>query len=333
MLEAYDGGFDQMENVAALLTQMALYGMSDAIMCQAFFMTLRWIARGWYGQLLLTSIHSFDQLSREFEANFLTSAQPKPTTVSLLEMRQKEDEPLSLYLFTKEIRAIPDVHPSLVIHAFMIRIRPSRLFWSLVERPPMTMLEILQRANQYVVVEALKGLLKTPNLIRTRVEECDHERYCRFHRDYEHNIEECYDLKNQIEDLIRRGHLDRFVRKSRKPSLHPKGPIDRQVDVIVGGPTMGGNSSSAHLAILPRMSSVSSGDQLKLYHATSKRALSAIPTIRRPVVATIEEATVAHPDWREELRYKRDATLPTDKEAARQVKRIEVWYDILNGCL
>ncbi|RWV81930.1 hypothetical protein BHE74_00033068 [Ensete ventricosum] len=118
-------------------------------------MTLCGIARGWYGWLLLTSIHSFDQLSREFEANFLTSAQPKPTTVSLLGIRQKEDEPLDPYLFTKEIRAIPDVHPSLVILAFMIRIRPSRLFWSLMERPLMTVPEILQRANQYVVVEAL----------------------------------------------------------------------------------------------------------------------------------------------------------------------------------
>ncbi|RZR88435.1 hypothetical protein BHM03_00016015 [Ensete ventricosum] len=43
------------------------------------------------------------------------------------------------------------------------------------------------------------------------------------------------------------------------------------------------------------------------------------------MVATTEEATtVAHPDWREEiLHYKRDATLPTDKESARYVKRTE----------
>ncbi|RWW17411.1 hypothetical protein GW17_00018668 [Ensete ventricosum] len=76
MLEAYDGSSDPMEHVTAFQVQMALYGTSDAIIVQ-----------------------------------------PKPIAASLLEMRQKEDEHLGRYLarFTKEIRAIPDPHPSLVI--------------------------------------------------------------------------------------------------------------------------------------------------------------------------------------------------------------------------
>ncbi|RRT51731.1 hypothetical protein B296_00050930 [Ensete ventricosum] len=72
-------------------------------------------------------------------------------------MRQKEEEHLGQYLtcFTDKVRAIPDAHPLLVIQAFMIGIRPSHLFWSLMERPPMTVLEMLQRANQYVVAKTL----------------------------------------------------------------------------------------------------------------------------------------------------------------------------------
>ncbi|RWW70056.1 hypothetical protein BHE74_00022295 [Ensete ventricosum] len=139
-------------------------------MCQAFLTTLHGIARGWYGRLSLASIHSFDHLAREFEVNFLVSTQSKPIAVSLLAstqskpivvsllgMRQKEYEHLSMYLthFIKEIKAILDVHPSLVIQAFMIGIRPSRLFWSLMEQPPMIVPEMLQRANQYVIVDAL----------------------------------------------------------------------------------------------------------------------------------------------------------------------------------
>ncbi|RWW00010.1 hypothetical protein GW17_00037049 [Ensete ventricosum] len=73
--------------------------------------------------------------------------------------------------------------------------------------------------------------------MKSPTEDRDRRRYCRFHRDYGHDTEECYDLKNQIEDLIRHSHLDRYIRKPREPSLHPKGPGERQVDVIVGGPT------------------------------------------------------------------------------------------------
>ncbi|RRT56189.1 hypothetical protein B296_00029841 [Ensete ventricosum] len=71
--------------------------------------------------------------------------------------------------------------------------------------------------------------------MRTRFEERDHECYYHFHRDYDHDTKECYDLKNQIEDLIRQDHLDRYVRKPRESSLYPKGPVERQIDIIVGG--------------------------------------------------------------------------------------------------
>ncbi|RZR81134.1 hypothetical protein BHM03_00007312 [Ensete ventricosum] len=93
-----------------------------------------------------------------------------------------------------------------------------------------------------------KGLLKAPNLMRSQDEDRDRRRYYHFHSNYGHDTEEWYDLKNQIKDLIRRDHLDRYIMKPRKPSLYPKGPVERQVDFIVGGPTAGGVSSLARKA-------------------------------------------------------------------------------------
>ncbi|RRT43486.1 hypothetical protein B296_00056384 [Ensete ventricosum] len=78
--------------------------------------------------------------------------------------------------------------------------------------------------------------------MKAQLEERDQRR---FYHDYSHDTDECYNLKNQIKDLIRRGHLSRYVRKSHEPSFHPKGPIEKQIDVFVSGPALGGDSSSA----------------------------------------------------------------------------------------
>ncbi|RWW47137.1 hypothetical protein BHE74_00046897, partial [Ensete ventricosum] len=267
-LEPYDGSGDPVEHVATFRAQMALYDTSEALMCRAFPTTLRGSARTWYARLKPASIPSFDVLAKEFESNFLASACPRPTTASLLGMAQGSDEPLSQFVrrFTSQVQGIPDLHPSLAIQVFLTGLKPSRFFWSLIERPPTTLPEMLQRAHQYVAAEALiagkrdetkrprgeqsrghpapppkkredrsgllparpppiplnstrteiffqireKGLLKAPSPMKSHPERRDKRRYCRFHREYGHDTEECRDLQYQIEDLIRRGHLRRY---------------------------------------------------------------------------------------------------------------------------
>ncbi|RWW45447.1 hypothetical protein BHE74_00048717, partial [Ensete ventricosum] len=210
-------------------------------------------------------------------------------------MAQGSDEPLSQFVgrFTSQVQGIPDLHPSLAIQVFLIGLRPSRFFRSLIERPPATLPEMLQRAHQYTAAETLvsgkrdetkhprveqprghpsppkrredrsgilptrrpliplnstrteiffqiweRGLLKAPNPMKSHPERRDKRRYCRFHREYRHDIEECHDLQCQIEDLIRRGHLRRYVRDQsslldgrspRGSSPRPKGPVEKQI--------------------------------------------------------------------------------------------------------
>ncbi|RWW62596.1 hypothetical protein BHE74_00030268 [Ensete ventricosum] len=268
ILEPYDGSTDPSEHVTTFRAQMALYGTSDALMCRVFPMTLKGLARMWYSRLKPSSISSFDHLVREFELNFIVSSHPRSTTASLLGLTQGSDEPLAQFVgrFMAEVRRMPDAYPSLRIQAFLMGLHPSRFFWSLIERPPSIVPEMLQWANQYVATEMLvagkredhkrsrndkpqgqppgtskrrdrpelptlrplpiplnstrievflqirdKELLRTPNPIKTKIRGRDKKRYCHFHRDYRHDTEECNDLKNQIEDLIRRGHLHQFV--------------------------------------------------------------------------------------------------------------------------
>ncbi|RRT33723.1 hypothetical protein B296_00023018 [Ensete ventricosum] len=84
--------------------------------------------------------------------------------------------------------------------------------------------------------------------MRSRAKDQDCRRYCHFHRDYEHDTKECCDLKNQIEDLIHHDQLHRYIMKPCELSLHPKGPVERQINIRVGGPAAGGVSSSARKA-------------------------------------------------------------------------------------
>ncbi|RRT37159.1 hypothetical protein B296_00057275, partial [Ensete ventricosum] len=151
---------------------MALYETSDVLMCRAFPTTLRGPVRTWYSHLKPASISSFDLLAKEFELSFMASARPKPTTASLLGLVQGSDEPLSQFVgwFTSQVQGILDLHPSLAIQAFLTGLRPSRFFWSLIERPLATLPEMLQRAHQYMVVETLVAS-KRDESKRPRVEQ------------------------------------------------------------------------------------------------------------------------------------------------------------------
>ena len=41
----------------------------------------------------------------------------------------------------------------------------------------------------------------------------DKKKYCRFHKDHDHYTEDCKDLKEQIEELIQKGKLQRFMKR------------------------------------------------------------------------------------------------------------------------
>uniref|UniRef100_A0A2N9GFR2 Uncharacterized protein n=1 Tax=Fagus sylvatica TaxID=28930 RepID=A0A2N9GFR2_FAGSY len=55
--------------------------------------------------------------------------------------------------------------------------------------------------------------LKWTGKLLTDSDKRPRDKYCRFHRDHRHNTEDCYDLKRQMEELIKQGKLQRFVEK------------------------------------------------------------------------------------------------------------------------
>ena len=58
--------------------------------------------------------------------------------------------------------------------------------------------------------------MKWPEKLKGDHNKCNKNKYCRFHRDHEHDKDKCYDLKQQIENLIRQGKLKNFLGQDHK---------------------------------------------------------------------------------------------------------------------
>ena len=88
----------------------------------------------------------------------------------------------------------------------------------------------------------------------------DNTRYCEFHRDHGHRTDNCIQLRKEIEYLIRRGYLRRYIASEGQDQVQPPPPRQPtltqhqqslgKIYVISGGFAGGGQSSSARNAHL-----------------------------------------------------------------------------------
>ena len=109
----------------------------------------------------------------------------------------------------------------------------------------------------------------------------DNTRYYEFHKDYRHRTDDCIQLRKEIEYLIRRGYLRRFIApegqaqnqaQAQQPPPLPRQAITQhqqplgEIHVISGGFTGGEESSSARKA---HLLSIRSGEVMEV-QAVSK---------------------------------------------------------------
>ncbi|XP_059629713.1 uncharacterized protein LOC132272621 [Cornus florida] len=107
--------------------------------------------------------------------------------------------------------------------------------------------------------------LKWPPKLKSDSKRRPRDKYCRFHKDYRHATEDCFDLKDQIETLIRIRHMRKFIVGNDRTDINPpragrdNRPPDQQpmgeIRVIAGGCAGGGELSSARKAYARRMRS------------------------------------------------------------------------------
>ena len=111
-----------------------------------------------------------------------------------------------------------------------------------------------------------EGTLTFPGKLKSDPSKRSRNKYCRFHRDHDHDTANCYDLKQQIEALIREGRLQKFVSKERtdtnireqaprRENEHPKPPIG-EIRMIVGGTATTSSSRKARKTYLKMVQNV-----------------------------------------------------------------------------
>lgn len=142
--------------------------------------------------------------------------------------------------------------------------------------------------------------LKWPEKLKNPSEKMSQRKYCQFHWDHGHNIEDCFDLKEHIKMFIQQGRLRHFV--ASHPQAHPKadkGPlgskspeleIPQEIKINVGGPARGGESNSTWKAHSRKIRVL----QVEVYSIDSPQKL---PQVDQQDVTFTEEASrrVQHP--------------------------------------
>ena len=115
-LPTFTGKEDPREHIQNYESIMLLHGWEDAIMCRAFSITLKDVARDWFYALKEASISCFSQLKKEFINTFIINSKRKKDATYLLSVRQREGESLKQYIdrFRNATLEIHELQPGLL---------------------------------------------------------------------------------------------------------------------------------------------------------------------------------------------------------------------------
>ena len=154
-LDLYDGTRDPFEHIAAFKTIMHLQEVLDEIMCRAFPITLKGLARVWFSKILLNSVSSFEELSKLFLNNFIGGQRHKRSSSSLLTIEQGKNESLWSFItrFNREALSVEEMDDKLLLVAFHNGVNSNLFIHKLYEKEPQSMVELVHSAQNFMNAE------------------------------------------------------------------------------------------------------------------------------------------------------------------------------------
>ncbi|XP_019181910.1 PREDICTED: uncharacterized protein LOC109177021 [Ipomoea nil] len=147
----YNGRTDPDVHINTYYGNMLMMGVSDAVMCRAFYSTLSGRATEWFRTLDPGSISCFANLATKFTRKFVTSKIIQKPYMYLEKAKQLEGETLIDFL-VKWKAAVGEVEPMddlTAIHMLHISLRAGYLYQDFILHPPTTYEEALRRVTDY----------------------------------------------------------------------------------------------------------------------------------------------------------------------------------------
>ncbi|XP_021598919.1 uncharacterized protein LOC110604945 [Manihot esculenta] len=284
-MAAYDETRNPREYVLNYKTFMELQTHSDALMCKVFPTTLTGPARAWFNSLEPESIKNFIDLASVFINRFIVGL-PVKRKMSYLEiMRHRGNESLREYVarFNSEALQIPKIDEGRAVEAMQKGTTYLEFFGWLCRKPPTTLSELMKRTEKYIRqddalttsrfamddrergkvgqdkrldrVEVLvavqdKDFVQWPKPMKAKASRRDPNKYCQYHKAHDYGTNDCCQLINEIERLIKRGHLRNFLKKlegqrqqqgaaGERPKRQIRAPINddssKIINMIAGG--------------------------------------------------------------------------------------------------
>ncbi|GFS37364.1 hypothetical protein Acr_00g0051530 [Actinidia rufa] len=214
-LGIYEGKTDPMDHLDSYNSLMSLQGCSDEVMCKAFSATLKGPARG----------VSRGQTKRREKDDHKRKEPDTGRNDYREETRYKRPDRDTKRSNNRRPRTPP-------------------------RRPEFTLPPLNAPVAQVLSEIKHEEFVKWPGKIKTDPQKRNRNKYCEFHRDHGHNTEDCFQLKEQIADLIKRGYLRKYV-AARPPPNSPERrygdnrPTASDIQTIHGGFGSGSYSTSS----------------------------------------------------------------------------------------
>ncbi|XP_057751854.1 uncharacterized protein LOC130969950 [Arachis stenosperma] len=159
----YDGTQDPLEHLTAFEARMNLEGVGDEVRCRAFPVTLAGPVIRWFNGLLQGSIYEFSDISRAFLAQFTTRIAKAKHSINLLGITQRHGEPTRKYLdrFNDECLEIDGLTDSVASLCLTNGLLNEDFRKHLTTKSVWTMHEIQMVAKEYINDEEVSQVVAT----------------------------------------------------------------------------------------------------------------------------------------------------------------------------